>query len=1652
VSFGNVDVSDGARIIVRAKGFIQGTGKTFPFIGPPAVVVQYFANGKWNEAGRLKPRFDWSECAFNLTGLIPDIYGDVKIRIYSISHGAKYNEIDYVALSTGTEPDKIINTLTLSSAILNSESVLSDLSSSDNSYVNLQPNDLINIEFNSNSLEGDVRDFIFVSEGYYQPSQQSNTYYFYTWDGTNWVERSSHYYTTSDESFSVNLSSYLPDANGEYKVRVYHDYDWVWSYFDSGIDYVTMTEDGVTASLLTATDLRDNTSVYNQVISSDNSYLSYYWGGDQRWSEYSFENLGTGNISTCSMTVTVLDAEPPYITCPENISVSNDLGKCSAYVTVPLPETSDNCFVNGVVNDFNNTGIANGAYPIGTTTVNWTVTDQPSSEKPVDILFKMEAYEDQNASCPWIFAWNGQSFVKDNDIYSVARYQQSEYTDYYALNKTLISSDGKYKLQIQEIQNEESFTDFIGLKAVDHASDVAIAPDDIGNIYAYKPSNLILPVTVISNKGLNVTSTINSKNNIGFSAYSNNYLDVNFGRVDVSDGARIILKAKGFIKGIGAPSPFIGPPAVIVKYLDNGNWVEAGRLKPRFDWSECIFDLSGHLPDNQGDVKIRVISISHDTKYNEIDFIALASGTEPEKTVSNLTLSNAVLNNTSVLNQLNSSDNGYVNLKPNEIIDIEFSANDEGTQVRDFIFTSKGYYQPTQQTNTFYFYTWDGTNWVQRGSRSYLSFDELKAVDLSAYLPDPNGEYKVRVYHDVTGYEWNFNAGIDYVKMTGNSVNAPLLTAKDLRDNNSILSLVQNSDDYYLAYWGLGTDRWSEYSFEMPDVGNSASCSMTVQVTDAEPPSITCPQDITVENDLGECSAYIQVPIPNTGDNCGVESLVNDFNNTGNATGTYPVGTTTVKWTVTDIYDNETSCSMKITVIDAESPIIICSADITQATDPGSCSATIEIEKPFASDNCLPIVTAVNYSLDNNLVTNGDFTSGVSNWQNCSNTAEVNTEEYYIVPLPPPSTNKVAEIDVDKSLCQNITGFTVGKEYLLTFKATRRQNDDTPYPVSAVVTIDDGVLSKIVTRINTTFNLTPVAYKFTATQTTHQLKFTPYTDNYSSLGFIVDDIAIYSLNVPSDNASGIYPFGVTEIKWTVADLYGNASSCTQTVNVNEVTTITKVEVDPTSQQYSDKVTFKATVTPYECDLAGTSAESVTFYVDDQVMGDPVPLVNGIATATYPMLEPTPDADYGEGTMEPGPKTVTAVFNNVNDDFILEDPTTPLTITCEDVAVTNTGDEYFTASPNTNIGTVLLSAYALDDADGNRGDIRNANITFYDGLSGPSLAGPVNVGLVTANTWEGVATATFDYELQGSELNGGAIWNVYTKANNYYCGVDPIIKPITLAMPGNDYVTGGGHIVMSNTSGQYLGINDGTKKMNFGLVMKWNKSGKNLQGKVNVIYRGMYNNQLVNFQIKSNAISSLSVKEQDNYKKATITTKANFRALLPNGTTVDLGGNLSLRVTAWESTNGNDDMISVQLSASEGSGLYFSSYWLNNKTVEQELNGGKIQVGTGKQFKEGDFEGGEEAIAGAGLNVYPNPFHTNATVQFSVAESENVSIVITNSLGIVVRELLSRDISAGDYTINWDGLGTNSQLLSSGVYYITLTTASFMKTVPVTLIK
>lgn len=84
--------------------------------------------------------------------------------------------------------------------------------------------------------------------------------------------------------------------------------------------------------------------------------------------------------------------------------------------------------------------------------------------------------------------------------------------------------------------------------------------------------------------------------------------------------------------------------------------------------------------------------------------------------------------------------------------------------------------------------------------------------------------------------------------------------------------------------------------------------------------------NVTVDNTPGACGAQVELLTPAHSDNCAVTSITNDFNGTSNASGLYPVGTTTVNWTVTDASGNTAGCSIDVTVNDAEAPQIDCAS------------------------------------------------------------------------------------------------------------------------------------------------------------------------------------------------------------------------------------------------------------------------------------------------------------------------------------------------------------------------------------------------------------------------------------------------------------------------------------------------------------------------------------------------------------------------------------------------------------------------------------------------------------------------------------------------------------------------------------------------------
>jgi hypothetical protein len=120
-------------------------------------------------------------------------------------------------------------------------------------------------------------------------------------------------------------------------------------------------------------------------------------------------------------------------------------------------------------------------------------------------------------------------------------------------------------------------------------------------------------------------------------------------------------------------------------------------------------------------------------------------------------------------------------------------------------------------------------------------------------------------------------------------------------------------------------------TFTVTDIhGNISDCAMNITVFDDEQPEIVCPADITIGTDAGVCETAVSVPAITANDECGIATVVNNYNGTSDASDIYPIGTTIVTWTVTDIHGNSTQCDMAITVVDDENPIVVCPGDQTE--------------------------------------------------------------------------------------------------------------------------------------------------------------------------------------------------------------------------------------------------------------------------------------------------------------------------------------------------------------------------------------------------------------------------------------------------------------------------------------------------------------------------------------------------------------------------------------------------------------------------------------------------------------------------------------------------------------------------------------------------
>ena len=84
--------------------------------------------------------------------------------------------------------------------------------------------------------------------------------------------------------------------------------------------------------------------------------------------------------------------------------------------------------------------------------------------------------------------------------------------------------------------------------------------------------------------------------------------------------------------------------------------------------------------------------------------------------------------------------------------------------------------------------------------------------------------------------------------------------------------------------------------------------------------------------------------------------------------------------------------------------------------------------------------------------------------------------------------------------------------------------------------------------------------------------------------------------------------------------------------------------------------------------------------------------------------------------------------------------------------------------------------------------------------------------------------------------------------------------------------------------------------------------------------------------------------------------------------------------------------------------------------------------------------------------YPNPFNSTTNIEYELAESGMISLIIYDTIGLPVRELINEYQEENYYNISWDGYSDDGQSVPTGRYLLIMSTPVSLDTISMTLFK
>jgi hypothetical protein len=87
-----------------------------------------------------------------------------------------------------------------------------------------------------------------------------------------------------------------------------------------------------------------------------------------------------------------------------------------------------------------------------------------------------------------------------------------------------------------------------------------------------------------------------------------------------------------------------------------------------------------------------------------------------------------------------------------------------------------------------------------------------------------------------------------------------------------------------------------------------------------------------------------------------------------------------------------------------------------------------------------------------------------------------------------------------------------------------------------------------------------------------------------------------------------------------------------------------------------------------------------------------------------------------------------------------------------------------------------------------------------------------------------------------------------------------------------------------------------------------------------------------------------------------------------------------------------------------------------------------------------------------LNIYPNPFNNQSTVEFNLDRIQNVEVSVHDLLGRKISELANRTFPIGTHRLQWDGTNFQGSVVASGVYLLRVSAGDLHTVRRITLVK